>query len=253
MERDFFKKQFSNYYRDGYNGWMMSVKASHKYRFWWAIKKLKEQKTRVNYSLELGCASGDFTEYMLHNIGDIVELRCVDLCEEAIDICKERIKRRNVHFEVCELPNIDYASNRFDTVWCMDVIYYMDIKQQYKLVYEINRMLTEDGIVLFMIPYDERNCSILKRCVKKYMTIIDMEYNYNALWGTWTSFLERIYKRLHNHKDMFSTILSKLCISIMSSEMLMNIVRIINTKYFKDKKSHMMIIAKKGKREGDFE
>lgn len=248
MERDFFEKQFSNYYQDGYNGWMMSVKASHKYRFHWAVKKLKEQKSKINRSLELGCASGDFTEYMLHNFSNIEELRCVDLCEEAIDICKERIKKENVYFEVCELPNINYDSDYFDTIWCMDVIYYLNIKEQWELIYEINRMMANDGLALFMIPYDQRNCSILKRCIKRYMNIIDVEYNYNALWGAYTSFLESVYKRLQKNKDIFSNILRKLCISMMSSETLMNIVRIINTKYFKDKKSHMMIIAKKGER-----
>lgn len=248
MEKNFFEKQFSNYYSDGTNGWMMNIKSSHKYRFNWAISKMKEYKKQIGNSLELACASGDFTEYILHSFHKINELRCVDLCEEAVNICMQKIKDKNVHFEVCELPNIGYKSDYFDTIWCMDVIYYLDIKEQYKLVYEVNRMLRDGGIALFIIPYNLRNCSILKRCVKKYMNIIEETYNYNALWGDCTSKVEGIYKKLQKNNDIISNFVGKICIHIMRSDVLMNIVHKVNMKYFKEKKSHMMIIATKERR-----
>lgn len=252
MEKGFFEKQFCNYYSNGTNGWMMNIKSSHKYRFNWAIAKMKEHKNEINNSLELACASGDFTEHILHNFPNMKELRCVDLCDEAIAICQTKIKNQNVHFETCELPNINYESNYFDTIWCMDVIYYLDIKEQYQLVHEVNRMLRDDGVALFIIPYNLRNCSILRRCVKKYMNIIDEEYNYNALWGTFTSLVEGIYKKFIEKRkmDALSNVICKVCILLMQSEILMNIVHKINMRWFKDKKSHMMIIAKRGE---DFE
>lgn len=240
-----FKKQFDSYYLDGYNGWMMNIKSSHKYRFKWAFYNMLKYKKNINNSLEIACASGDFTDFLIKHCHSILELNCIDICQTAINICKERIKCGNVNFQVEGLPNLNFESDYFNSIWCMDVIYYLDIKQRYESVREINRILDKDGIALFMIPYNIRDSSSVRRCVSKYMVIIDEKYNYNRLWGDFTVYLEKKYKKYKKKKGIFWLLLSKICIRLMKSMLLMNIIHGINSIFFKNRISHYMIIAKK--------
>lgn len=238
-----FADKFNTYYCDGYNGWMMNVKSSHTYRFHWAISNMKKNRKHILNSLEIACASGDFTQRILKSFPSIKSLKCVDICEQAVEICGKRIKNNKATFEVKSLPKMDYESKSFDAIWCMDVIYYLDIKERIESVKEINRLLEPNGIALFMIPYNLADYSSIRRCVKKYMEIVDEQYNYNGLWNDCTVWLEKKYKCTSS--GIIGKIKSKFYLCLLKSKAIMLFFHILNMLCFKKHISHYLIMAKK--------
>lgn len=246
-KENFFAKQFRTYYSDGYNGWMINIKSSHKYRFKFAVHEMRKYKNSANRSLEIACASGDFTVYLLKHYPNIDNLECIDICKEAIEICKKKIQYNNINFEVMGLPELRYDSDSFDMIWCMDVIYYLDTRERFESVREINRILKNDGIALFMIPYNFRDCSSIRRCINKYMNVIEERYSFNGLWRDFTVYIEKKYKESNAKSDLLNQMLSKIYIYFMKSTFLMNIVHFFNMIFLKNHVSHYVVVAKKCK------
>ncbi len=82
--------------------------------------------TPANRVLDLGCGVGRITEYLSDRTG--AKIMGVDFAEGIIDRANERtaMKRDRLSFCVCDMNELNFPSNSFDTIIALDTLYFVD-------------------------------------------------------------------------------------------------------------------------------
>jgi len=82
--------------------------------------------TPANRVLDLGCGVGRITEYISDRTG--AKIMGVDFAEGVIDRANKRtaMKRDRVSFCVCDINDLNFPSNSFDTIIALDTLYFVD-------------------------------------------------------------------------------------------------------------------------------
>jgi len=108
-------------------------------------KKLKHKKI-----LEFGCGTGVYALF-LDNLLENVSYTGIDLeFKQDIKKVKRRIKRIKVGFQVMDARKLDFKNNSFDLVLSFTNLEH--IKEDFKSLKEIYRLLKRKGTALIMIP-----------------------------------------------------------------------------------------------------
>ncbi|MBI2627857.1 MAG: class I SAM-dependent methyltransferase [Candidatus Niyogibacteria bacterium] len=94
--------------------------------------------------LDVGCGTG-YISKLLKQRGDV---KCLDINNEAIRICRER----GLNIEKGGVENIPYPENSFDLVVCMDVLYHREVKNEEAALKELKRVLRPGGYLLIFLP-----------------------------------------------------------------------------------------------------
>lgn len=110
------------------------------------LKKTIDKKSKI---LDVGCGTGG-TAILLKKQG-FNNVFGIDSSNVAIGFCK---KRGLKNIKISRAENIPYASNYFDVVICLDVLYHLGIDRN-KTLKEINRVLKPEGLFYSQEPsYD---------------------------------------------------------------------------------------------------
>jgi ubiquinone/menaquinone biosynthesis C-methylase UbiE len=82
--------------------------------------------TPANRVLDLGCGAGRITEYFSDMTG--AKIVGTDFAPGAIDRANERTatKRDRLSFCFCDMNDLNFASNSFDTIMALDTLYFVD-------------------------------------------------------------------------------------------------------------------------------
>ena len=92
------------------------------------LDKLMEvlELTSMNRVLDLGCGVGRITEYLSDKTG--AKITGVDFAKGVIDRANKRtaVKRDRLSFCVCDMNELDFPSNSFDTIIAIDTLYFVD-------------------------------------------------------------------------------------------------------------------------------
>lgn len=105
------------------------------------------EKRRAKRILDLGCGAG---RHLILLAREGFEVYGVDISKIALKISENRLKSLGLKAELkkCSMENIDYPSEFFDAVICINVIYHTTRKGIIKALKEIYRLLKPGGLAL---------------------------------------------------------------------------------------------------------
>lgn len=253
-DKAFFDQQFENYDEKEGNVWKINWRASQIRRHVLVENKVKDMlqlcPNSALSSLEIGCASGDFT---IRYYGLVQKrggrLVCYDLSEKAIEICKNRFREFDIIFKQGNVLSIDEANKAFDTIVCMDVLHYFNEQQWREALKEIKRIKMKDGYALLAIPLgdeDEFGTSF-RNIVEEQFKIISTDYVDNWFYQRYLEpFLLFVYNTMNHEKirkivwSGFRNMVRKMLSSTKVLKMWLAIGRILKRR----KNSHIILIVK---------
>ena len=103
--------------------------------------------TKGSKIIEIGCGIGD----NLYAIKDLdVKLFGSDYSDESINMAK-KILPSEIELKTGDATNLNYESNAFNSVLCIEVLEHID--DYHQAVREINRILQVDGYLVISLPY----------------------------------------------------------------------------------------------------
>jgi SAM-dependent methyltransferase len=123
-------------------------------------KQLLQKIDFFGKSLEIGCASGVFSDFIIEKS---TEYMGIDISENAIKICREKFKNSKcVNFEAWDCSGKDeknifgdkYNGNviKYDTIFAMEMIHYLSADEQIKLLDNVSVSLKKDGYFIISLP-----------------------------------------------------------------------------------------------------
>ena len=102
-------------------------------------------RNRTHRVLDAGCGTGGMSSH-LQQLGAVVGL---DLADEALALCRRRDLPSLVRGSVEQLP---FASQSFDLVVSLDVIYHMAVGNDTLALEEFHRVLRPGGLLVIRVP-----------------------------------------------------------------------------------------------------
>lgn len=166
------------------------------------VKLLKSVTTNMHKRnaefLDVGCAAGDLTFLIHKKIGGLCSTG-IDFLDEAVEIAKQNYPE--VSFEVCNLPELNFESERFNLVLASEVFYYLSAEDRQKCIYSIYRVMAKDGYLLATSTigsnyFDEDS---LKSLLNEKFEII-------LLTNTFSSFYHRLVRPINLLNRLYSVV-----------------------------------------------
>ncbi|MEJ2348080.1 MAG: methyltransferase domain-containing protein [Patescibacteria group bacterium] len=159
----------------------------HKRRFEEIGKLIEPVKGKV---LDVGSADGMFSKVILDKT-KAKELVGIEVLKSSVNWANKHWKRnKKMKFMVGDAHNLDFKSNTFDAVFCLEVLEH--VYQPREVLKEFKRVLKKGGYGIFLVPSD----SLLFR----------------SIWFLWLNFYPRggVWKETHiqTYRDNF---LPKIC------------------------------------------
>ena len=139
---EFSKKHFENLHNKSDEGWGFSFRNSQRYRFLKTFRLIKDMDSSVKV-LEIGCSAGEFTYYLKKKFTNIF---ATDISEAAIIRAKEKLP--DITFIVDSLPVLSIKESNFDLITVLEVLYYLDPRDQIKALNSIKNKLNGNGYLL---------------------------------------------------------------------------------------------------------
>jgi SAM-dependent methyltransferase len=100
--------------------------------------------------LEYGCGPGSYSFLLARNGAEVTG---VDISPVAIERAEETARREGVEsrtsFAAMDCENLTFEDRSFDVVCGEGIIHHVDVRKAYR---EISRVLTDDGIAVFLEP-----------------------------------------------------------------------------------------------------
>lgn len=144
-------KNFNEIYDNALDGWGFSFRRSQIYRFQKYIDIFKKNNIKGKI-LEIGCGTGYFTNLMSKAIKNI-DIIPIDISRVAID--KARKRYPNINFNVGGLPNIGFENKEFECVTAIEVLYYLDAREQMESISQIYRITKDNGYIIVSVNIGE--------------------------------------------------------------------------------------------------
>lgn len=114
--------------------------------------------------LELGCYAGELTKKIAKSKANIF---AIDISPKSVSMAKQRVKLKNVHFQIDNIENSSFKDHFFDAVFGNGILHHTDLKLSLP---EIKRILKPKGKFIFFEPnllnpeiFLERKVSVLRK------------------------------------------------------------------------------------------
>lgn len=238
---DFFNEKFKNYNKEEGNAWRFNWRACQIHRMNKTLECIENiiSENYITNILEIGCASGDFTDKFINNIS--CNYLGIDISDKAIELCKEKYKEyKNVKFQQGNILDLS-LSEKFDLIICMEVLPYFSIEEKKKIMENLNNLLNNNGKILLTIVLNDKKDGIeLMRIVKRNFDNVKYKYIYTDFYQKY--FEKRllfIYDILLN-KGKLGQKLSILIKKVIRSEVIFTLISMLD---IKKTPSHIIIIA----------
>jgi ubiquinone/menaquinone biosynthesis C-methylase UbiE len=109
-----------------------------------AILERLSKERNLGVVIEFGCGTGYFTKAIAKNAKHVI---ATDLSDEMLEEAKAKLKEyQNVTIEKADCESTSFPSERFDTVFMVNVIHF--IQNPHKCLQESNRILKDGGLLL---------------------------------------------------------------------------------------------------------
>ena len=248
-DKEYFEKQFSNYDNKWGNAWGMNWRSYMKFRILSALDETLEYiKSHENCTLlEIGCATGDFTDKYIESISVHQQVIGADISELAVGICTERFRKyKNVMFINMELPNI--SINNIDCIICMDVLEYFDVEGKRKCLEAMKDALVPGGRIICQISLQKEKENEFREIFESVFEIEAEHFVYGMIWYScfdqFLVFLVNVFlvgKRWGRVGRLIGTIAYKIC----SCDKIVAFCFKLNEKFLPKVKSHIVIVGSK--------
>lgn len=101
--------------------------------------------TRV---LDLGCGAGEHAQYFASHGLDVT---CVDLSEEMINICK----KRGLDARQMDIEDLDFPDASFDGIWAVTSLLHIPKKRIGRVVEQLHRIMRADAVLYVCVKQGE--------------------------------------------------------------------------------------------------
>ncbi len=109
-----------------------------------AIIKTLSAEQELGEVIEFGCGTGYFTKVIAKNAKHVI---ATDLSDEMVEMTRTQLEKfKNVTIEKADCESTSFPSERFDTVFMVNVIHF--IQNPHKCLQESNRILKDGGLLL---------------------------------------------------------------------------------------------------------
>lgn len=240
--RSWFEEQFENTDELG-DKWGIRWRASQEIRHEACLNIIQPCiKIGENRVLDIGCAFGEFTK-KIQLLNRNNKIYAIDISHNAI---REDIKKyKNIKFEQGALPNLNYESDSFDFITCLEVLYYLDDKKRIESLKNIKRILKKQGkfFISVVINSTERYFEekVILDLMSKYYKILKVDYNYAYLYNK----VEPKFLNITN-KCSISSIKYKLAYLFLRQVWIAEMFRFFSKFIYKNKaKTHILILAER--------
>jgi len=110
---------------------------------------------RVNYSLDYGCGSGDFSNLLSKYSSNVL---AVDIAEEIVNVAKSNYKNDNIEFLLLDKSLI--KDNNYDVINLITVLQHiLDDNDLVELLNNFYSVLTKDGIMIVIDSFGDNDSS----------------------------------------------------------------------------------------------
>lgn len=158
-----------------------AMESRFRYRFFNANRILQGVDNLAEQNvLEIGCGTGFFTIPIAHLIGDQGSLTSIDILQESVDFVSKKVedaKLENVKIFKRNVLTTDFQPNSFYTVILFGVVPAPMLPLD-KVLLEIHRVLTSDGILLILPSFCWLPRSINKSGLFTYLNKKGKVYNF---------------------------------------------------------------------------
>jgi len=160
---------------------------------WRATQKLRYEETinfikskidvyRTYDILDIGCSHGDFTKIIAETFVNS-NIFASDIAEIAIKMAKKYVGKGG--YEVCELPDLPFKGKKFDIIFAIEVLYYLNEKDRYKSIESIYKKLKDGGYFIFSSVIDDGSRYFSEneaiKMIERYFEIIGIGYVHNRI------------------------------------------------------------------------
>ena len=161
------------------------ISVEHKHRYQFASSFTSDKKI-----LDLGCGSGYGSVY-LNNASSYLG---IDISSETIEECRSKFFGPNKSFKVDNAQDLELMDASFDVITCFEVLEH--VTQPEKIISEVSRVLTSDGIFISSTPdivnYNavlfEPNSFHLKEMDRsQYQDLLNCGFRYSKIVGQYFS------------------------------------------------------------------
>ena len=131
--------------------------------------------------LDIGCASGELTNYIFREIG-FEEARGCDFVPELVSAAKENFP--SIGFQINELPILKAKSGEYSLVVASEVLYYLNDRGKYIALDEIHRVLKKGGVLIVSSVLGENYFTehSIEKLVTRQLRILKQEYDCQRMY-----------------------------------------------------------------------
>lgn len=122
------------------------------------------QEMRVGEAMDFGCGIGGSVPYFQRYLPN-THLTCIDVSQKSIDIAQSRFPGAAT-YQLFDGGMLPFEDNTFDIVFSACVFHHIPATEHIRLLSEIRRVLTQDGI-LFVFEHNPLNpftVRVVNRC-----------------------------------------------------------------------------------------
>lgn len=137
--------------------------------------------------LDAGCGTGNLEKRIMKRQGDRYKVEAVDISRNMLKYAKSKCKSDLVNFNLQDLNKpMEFTSGFFSAVVMINVLY--SLKEPKVFLSEVNRVLSDKGILVLSTPHDRcRNYPIVRDHFKAFV-------NYN--WQSKARFIIKLLMQL---------------------------------------------------------
>lgn len=136
------------YGKSSVDPWGLDWRPSQALRYERSLAVLKTIEAPVENVLDVGCAAGDFTRLLVDFLGHTGQVIGVDFIAEAVD--RARARYPTVSFQKASLLTLaEKHPGTFDLITCLEVLYYIEPSQHFKVLDSLKQLLKPKAYCLF--------------------------------------------------------------------------------------------------------
>jgi ubiquinone/menaquinone biosynthesis C-methylase UbiE len=99
-------------------------------------------------AVDVGCGEGHFTKLLAKICDEVIGL---DVSKVALQRARKRCNNPRIQFLVGTLKQLPFREGSFDLITCLEVIYYLNLKERTMSINELNRVLVKNGFLVISI------------------------------------------------------------------------------------------------------
>ena len=150
----------------------------------WAILRYVPDDLNPKNILELGCGGGNLTELLLRRYPE-ASIHCVDLSEEMIEQCRQRLRSEKVSFERADFKQIRLAPATFDLVVSSISIHHLDDSAKRSLFRTIHDALVPNGVFVYSDQFAGASEEIYRKHIEEWRAAAIQQGTTLEEWDEW--------------------------------------------------------------------